>query len=242
MGRAVAEAALSQGLTVAAGVDVATAALPFPLYPDFASLPAPGPDTVVVDFSHPGTLEGLLTWARAHRVPAVLATTGYSEAQKALIAESAKELPLFASGNFSLGIALLRRLAREAAQVLGEDFDVEIVEAHHRRKVDAPSGTALMLYDAVSSAYSEGREAVYSRADRRQPRPRNEIGIHSVRGGTVTGEHEVCFLGPQERLTLSHSAENRSLFATGALKAASFLLCRAPGLYDMDDLVSTALR
>ena len=121
--------------------------------------------------------------------------------------------------------------------MLGDDFDVEIVEAHHNRKADAPSGTALMLYDAVKDAYDEPREAVYGRHGRDCRRAHCEIGLHALRGGTVTGEHEVCFFGPSERITLRHSAENRSVFAQGALRAAAFLPGKAPGLYTMDDVV-----
>ena len=137
----------------------------------------------------------------------------------------------------SLGIALLRALAKKAAQVLGDGFDVEIVEKHHNRKKDAPSGTALMLYDAVKDAYDAPREAVSGRQGRDCQRQHQEIGLHALRGGTVTGEHEVCFFGPSERIVLSHSAENRSLFATGALKAAAFLVGKEPGLYNMDDMI-----
>ena len=237
MGRAVTEAAAARGLRVCCGVDAAEGACAFPLYRAFAEVPAPERDTVVVDFSRPEALEGLLTWAEAHGVPVVLATTGYTPEQQERIRLASARIPVFASGNFSLGIALLRSLARQAARVLGEEFDVEIVEAHHRRKVDAPSGTARMLYQAMNSAFESPKEPVTGRAERRMPRPAGEIGIHSVRGGTVTGEHQVMFLGPQERLVLSHTAENRALFATGALKAAEFLIGREPGMYDMEDLV-----
>ena len=241
MGRAVAEAAESSGIAVSCGVDAAEGSCAFPLFHSFEDVPAPRGQTVVVDFSRPEALEGLLTWAEKHRVPVVLATTGYTNEQRLRIRKASARIPVFASGNFSLGIALLRHLARQAALVLGEGFDVEIVEAHHRRKVDAPSGTALMLYDAVNSAYETPRLPVTGRAERRMPRPAAEIGIHSVRGGTVTGEHQVMFLGPQERLTLSHSAESRALFATGALKAAAYLCGKTPGQYDMDGLVAAEL-
>ena len=207
----------------------------FPVWADFAKAPA-GVDCIV-DFSRPASLDGLLAYAVAHRIPAVLATTGYDDGQLAAIDEAARHIPIFRSANMSVGIALLRALSRKAAQVLGDDFDVEIVEAHHSRKADAPSGTALMLYDAVKDAYAEPREAVYGRQGRDCRRAHNEIGLHALRGGTVTGEHEVCFFGPAERITLRHSAESRSVFAKGALRAAAFLPGRAPGLYTMDDVV-----
>ena len=137
----------------------------------------------------------------------------------------------------SLGIALLRALAKKAAGVLGDAFDVEIVEAHHNRKLDAPSGTALMLLDAIKSAYPDEREAVFGRHGRDCKRQHQEIGMHSLRGGTVTGEHEVCFFGTGERIRISHSAENRGVFAAGALRAAAFLMNQQPGMYSMDDVV-----
>ena len=192
---------------------------------------------VIIDFSKPGSLDGLLAYAVKNRVPAVLCTTGYTEEQLRQIDETAKQVALFRSGNMSVGIALVRALIRKAATVLGDGFDVEIVETHHNRKVDAPSGTALMLYDAVKDAYDQPREAVYGRHGRDCKRQHNEIGIHALRGGTVTGEHEVSFFGASERIRISHSAENRSVFAVGALRAAEFLTGKEPGLYSMDDVV-----
>ena len=139
--------------------------------------------------------------------------------------------------NMSLGIALLRALAKKAASVLGKSFDIEIVEAHHNRKADSPSGTALMLLDAVKQGCESPREAVFGRHGRDCKRQKQEIGVHALRGGTVTGEHEVCFFGNSERVKISHSAENRSVFAAGALQAAMFLVGKEPGLYNMDDVV-----
>ena len=234
MGREVAAQAGPAGIEIAGGVDVAGVQADFPVWADFTQ--APEVDCIV-DFSRPASLDGLLAYAVQNRIPAVLATTGYDEVQLAAIDEAAKVIPIFRSANMSVGIALLRALSRKAAQVLGDDFDVEIVEAHHNRKADAPSGTALMLYDAVKDAYNAPREAVYGRHGRECRRAHNEIGLHALRGGTVTGEHEVCFFGPSERITLRHSAENRSVFAQGALRAAAFLPGKAPGLYTMDDVV-----
>ena len=234
MGREVAIQAGAAGIEVAGGVDVASVQADFPVWADFTQVPVVD---CIVDFSRPASLDGLLAYAMQNRIPAVLATTGYDEAQLAAIDEAAKVIPIFRSANMSVGIALLRALSRKAAQVLGDDFDVEIVEAHHSRKADAPSGTALMLYDAVKDAYDEPREAVYGRHGRDCRRAHSEIGLHALRGGTVTGEHEVCFFGPSERITLRHSAENRSVFAQGALRAAAFLPGKAPGLYTMDDVV-----
>lgn len=234
MGREVADQAKAAGIEVAGGVDVAGVQADFPVWTDFTQAPVVD---CIVDFSRPASLDGLLTYAMQNCIPAVLATTGYDEAQLAAIDEAAKVIPIFRSANMSVGIALLRALSRKAAQVLGDDFDVEIVEAHHNRKADAPSGTALMLYDAVKDAYDQPREAVYGRHGRDCKRQHNEIGIHALRGGTVTGEHEVSFFGASERIRISHSAENRSVFAVGALRAAEFLTGKKPGLYSMDDVV-----
>ena len=234
MGREVARQCQAQGVEIAAGVDVAEGSADFPLVKTFDQAPVAD---VIIDFSKPGSLEGLLAYAVKNRVPAVLCTTGYTEEQLRQIDEAAKQVALFRSGNMSVGIALVRALIRKAATVLGDGFDVEIVETHHNRKVDAPSGTALMLYDAVKDAYDQPREAVYGRHGRDCKRQHNEIGIHALRGGTVTGEHEVSFFGASERIKISHSAENRSVFAVGALRAAEFLVGQTPGLYSMDDVV-----
>ena len=235
MGRAVAEQAAASRVEIVGGVDVQGGQADFPVYASFDECPAQG--DAIIDFSRPEGLTALLRYATANRLPVVLATTGYTPEQLQAIDEAARVIPVFRSANMSIGVALLRQLCRKAAQVLGEDFDVEIVEAHHNRKVDAPSGTALMLYDAVKDAYAQPREAVYGRGGRDCKRRHTEIGIHALRGGTVTGEHEVCFLGQSERVTIRHSAENRSIFAAGALRAAAFLVGKGPGLYTMDDLI-----
>lgn len=233
MGREVARQAKAENVEILCGVDTAAGETEFPLLTDFVK--APKAD-VVIDFSAPSALEGLLAYCTQHQVPAVLCATGYDDAQLAAVDEASRQVALFRSGNMSLGVALLRALARKAAAVLGDSFDIEIVETHHNRKKDAPSGTALMLLDAVK----EGREnlyPVYGRQGRDCLRQPGEIGVHALRGGTVTGEHEVCFFGPSERIRLSHSAENRSVFAAGALRAAAFMVDKQPGLYSMDDLV-----
>lgn len=234
MGREVAAQAKANDIEVVCGVDVVPGTAEYPLYTNFEQCP---PVDVIIDFStwKPGA--DLLTYAVKHRIPAVIATTGLSEEQLAAIDEAAKVIPIFRSGNMSLGIALLRALAKKAASVLGESFDIEIVEAHHNRKADAPSGTALMLLDAVKDGCESSREAVFGRHGRDCKRQKQEIGVHALRGGTVTGEHEVMFLGTSERVKISHSAENRSVFAAGALRAAEFLVGQQPGLYSMDDVV-----
>lgn len=195
---------------------------------------------VVIDFSSPAALPGLLRFAKARRVPLVLATTGYDQAQLAAIDECAKLVPIFRSGNMSLGINLLSELVKRAASVLGDGYDVEIVERHHHRKVDAPSGTALMLADAVAEGLPYQPEYTYDRHAVRKPRDPKEIGISSIRGGTIVGDHDVIFAGRDEVIELRHSAQSREVFASGAVRAGKFLAgIKVPGLYSMADLVAS---
>ncbi len=236
MGRQVAALAEDEQAEIIAGVDVrAESYASFPVYPSFSLVQEDA--QVIVDFSRPEGLSALLSYARAHRLPVVLAATGYNEEDAAAIAQAAKEIPIFRSANLSLGVYVLKTLARQAARLL-PDFDIEIIEKHHNQKIDAPSGTALMLYDAVSQP---GALPVFGRNGRTQKREKNEIGIHAIRGGTVPGEHEVGFYGPSEVVTVSHSAQDRSIFARGALRAARFVASQQPGEYSMDDLAKDML-
>ena len=208
----------------------------FPVYSSPAGYT--GEADAVIDFSNPANLTALLDYCVDRQIPAVLCTTGYSDAQLAEIDEASKKVPLFKSGNMSLGINLMMRLVRKASAVLGGSFNVEILEKHHSRKLDAPSGTALMLADAAAEGLPYRPEYVYERHSVRQPRRREEIGISSVRGGTIVGEHEVIFAGPDEVFTLEHRALSRDVFASGAVAAARYIATvKQPGLYDMDDLL-----
>ena len=222
---------------VAAGFDIRTDEQR--AFPVFAS---PAECTVkadaIIDYSHPSALDGLLDYALDSKTPLVIATTGYSEEQIAKIRKAAEEIPVFFSFNMSLGINLLAELAKKAAAFLGDQFDIEIVEKHHNRKIDAPSGTALMLADAINETLDNRNQYVYDRHSVRRKREKNEIGIHSVRGGTIVGEHEVIFAGHDEVITLSHSANSREIFAVGSVNAAVFLGgVTEPGLYNMSDLL-----
>ncbi len=193
---------------------------------------------VIVDFSNPALLDSMLKYAVAHKLPIVICTTGFSEEQKNQIIEASKTIPIFYSGNMSLGINLIIELAKKAASVFGSDFDIEIIEQHHNQKLDAPSGTALMIADAVKTVRTDS-EYVYDRHAYRKKREHKEIGIHSVRGGNIVGEHEVIFAGQDEILKISHSARSKAVFAVGALNAAVYLKGKAPGMYDMSDLLSS---
>lgn len=223
---------------VVAGFDILSGEeFPFPVYANPALCEVEA--DAVIDFSHPAALTPLLGFCTRNHVPAVLATTGYSEAQLQEIDQAAKQVPLFRTSNLSLGINVLVELTKKAAMLLGPEYDVEIVERHHHRKLDAPSGTALMLADAAASAFPEGSQFVYSRHEVRKPRDPKEIGISSVRGGTIVGDHTVILAGRDEVIELSHHAQSREIFAAGAVKSAKFLAgVTEPGLYDMSDLMA----
>ncbi|MBE6807304.1 MAG: 4-hydroxy-tetrahydrodipicolinate reductase [Ruminococcaceae bacterium] len=234
MGRAVTELAPTREAEVVAGVDIAAAEAAYPIATEWAGLPAAD---AVIDFSNPAGLAAELRYVTAHNLPLVLCTTGLSADQLTAVHEAAKVVPVFMSSNMSLGVAVLSALTKKAAAILGDTFDIEIVEMHHNQKLDAPSGTALMLADAAKAGLSYEPEYTYDRHTRRQKREKKEIGIAALRGGTVVGEHSVYFAGEQEVLTLSHSAGSRSVFAAGALTAARFLQGKPAGLYSMEDIL-----
>jgi 4-hydroxy-tetrahydrodipicolinate reductase len=208
----------------------------FPIYLD--PMEFGGAADVLVDFSSPDALDPLLRWASERRRPLVLCATGYSREQLDKIRALSAAAPVFRSGNMSLGINLVAELIARAAAALGAGFDVEIVERHHRRKLDAPSGTAIMLADAVNGARSRPAPLVFDRSVRRASRS-DEIGVSAIRGGTIVGEHEVIFAGADEVIEIKHTAYSRDIFASGACRAAKFMAAvKAPGLYDMSDVIS----
>ena len=234
MGAAVAAAAEAAGDRIVAGVDINPAATsPYPVFtsPDEFV----GKADVIVDFSHHSALGALLAYATKTGTPLVVCTTGHTEEELAAIKAASEKVAVFFSRNMSLGSNLLISLCRRAAATLGDDFDIEIIEKHHNRKLDAPSGTALMIADAISE--EKEHLYVYDRHAERRARARGEIGLHAVRGGTIVGEHEVMFCGKDESITLSHSAASREVFATGALRAAHFMVGKPAGLYNMDHVV-----
>mgnify|MGYP002548222521 CR=1 FL=1 len=219
---------------IVCGVDKAGAGTDYPVFPSFEDIDVEA--DVIIDFSHPSLLDGLLKYAKATKTPAVIATTGLSDGQIAEIKEASKEIAVFFSFNMSLGINLLLELCKKAASVL-EGFDIEIIEKHHNLKIDAPSGTAIMLAEGINSTLNNKMIYEYDRHARRKRREPNEIGIHAVRGGTIVGEHEVMFCGRDEIITLSHSARSKEVFAAGAVSAAQFIAGRKDGLYSMKELV-----
>ncbi len=196
---------------------------------------------VIIDFSFHTATDGLLNYAIKNNLPIVIATTGHTEEETLNIKKAAESIPVFYSRNMSLGINLLIALAKRACQSLGTSFDIEIIEKHHNQKLDAPSGTALMIADALKDTREIDTEYVYNRQPVKQKRDKKEIGIHAVRGGTIVGEHEVIFAGKDEIISLSHSAASRDVFAEGAIRAAEFLVGKNAGLYDMNDIVNSII-
>lgn len=221
---------------VIAGVDVfSDNSFDFPVYDDFSKVPENA--DAIIDFSNPAVLNGLLAYATAKKVPAVICTTGFSNEQVTQIKNAAEQVAIFYSGNMSLGINLLIELAKKATQVFGSAFDVEIIEKHHNQKLDAPSGTALMIADGISQVMTNEPQYVYDRHSYRKKREKNEIGIHAVRGGTIVGEHQVIFAGHDEVLTITHQAQSKEVFAIGSINAAVYLSKKNPGMYDMSDML-----
>jgi 4-hydroxy-tetrahydrodipicolinate reductase len=228
MGRALAGAIEAAGLRLAGGADAGDDPAPLARAAD-----------ALVDFSAPAGLADHLAAARAAGTPIVIGTTGLSPAHHALIDAAAAEIAVLQTGNTSLGVTLLARLVREAATALGPDWDVEIVAAHHRHKVDAPSGTALLLGQAAAAGRDAtlGELRVDSRAGLVGARAEGTIGFASIRGGSIVGDHRVILAGDGERIELAHLAEDRGIFATGAVRAAAWLVGRAPGRYAMSDVL-----
>ncbi len=227
-----------EGFEVVAGFDKNAVKLSdYPVYAE--PMEFAGEADVIIDFSNASSIEPLLAYAVRRKIPAVICTTGHSLEQLEMIKAASKQVPIFRSGNMSLGINLLTNLLKKVAAVLGENYDVEIVERHHRMKVDAPSGTAIMLADAVNEGLPYDAEYVYERQSVRRQRGDHEIGISAVRGGTIVGEHEVLFCGPDEVIEFKHTAYSREVFANGAVAAAEYMAgVSEPRMYDMNDVLA----
>lgn len=222
---------------IVAGVDLNTAENgKFPIYKAISEVEEKA--DVVIDFSNPVLLDELLAYAENTGTALVIATTGYDDEQKKKIAAASEKSPIFFTYNMSMGINLLANLAKKAVEILGSDFDIEIVEKHHNQKIDAPSGTALMLADAICEVTPNPMKYEYDRHSKREKRTKNEIGMHAVRGGTIVGEHEIIFAGRDEIITLSHSARSKEIFAVGAVNAAVYMKGKGAGIYDMKELIN----
>ncbi len=219
------------------GIDPKGESLFVNTFKSFTELSANEKPDVIIDFSSPAALNDELDYAVNQGVPVVIGSTGFTAEQLEQIKTASSKVAVFRTANFSLGVNLLCKLVKQAAETLGEKFDIEIIEKHHSKKVDAPSGTALMLADSANSAFNCGKPYVNGREGQCGKRG-NEIGLHAVRGGTIVGEHEVMFCGEDEIITLSHSARSKKVFAAGAVKAAKWLAGKPAGMYDMGDLLN----
>lgn len=238
MGKVIArEIALRDDCEVVAGVDIySDGSAEFPVYDDFSKIVENA--DVIIDFSNPAVLDSMLEYATSKNVPSVICTTGFSAEQVEKIKKASEKIAIFYSGNMSLGINLLIELAKKAEMILGSAFDVEIIEKHHNQKLDAPSGTALMIADGISQVMEQEPQYVYDRHSYRKKREKNEIGIHAVRGGTIVGEHQVIFAGHDEVVTLTHQANSKEVFAVGSINAGVYLNGKSAGMYDMSDMLS----
>lgn len=240
MGRVISDiVANKKDMEIVAGFDINTEKhAGFPVYAD--PFEFQGACDVIIDFSNASSTEHLLAYCEQHNTPIVICTTGHSPEQLQNIRTASAKFPIFRSGNMSIGINLMMELLRKSASVLGDNFDVEIIEKHHNQKLDAPSGTARMLADAVADALPYDAEYVYDRHERRAKRPAHEIGISAIRGGTIVGEHSVLFCGRDEIIEIKHTALSREVFAVGAVDAAAFMAnCKQPSIYDMSDVIAS---
>lgn len=227
----------TEGVVMAAGVDrVDEGKNDYPVFTDLKECDVEA--DAIIDFSAAPAVDGLLDYAVERQIPVVVCTTGLTDEQLAKLEEASKKVAILRSANMSLGVNTLLKLLHTAAKVLAQaGFDIDIVEKHHRRKLDAPSGTAIALADAVNEALQNEYEYVYDRSERRMQRPKKEIGISAVRGGTIVGEHEVIFAGQDEVIEFKHTAYSRAIFGKGAVSAALFLAGKPAGLYNMSHVI-----
>ena len=237
MGGFVASAAENDSeISIVAGVDKVNSGEKFPVFSSFSDINVDA--DIIIDFSNVALLDSMLDYALSQNIPLVIATTGYTEEQTGKIKKASEKIPIFFTFNMSVGVNLIAALAKKAASILGDGFDIEIIEQHHNQKINAPSGTAIMLANAVNSVFGDSLNYEYDRHSVRRKRPKNEIGIHSVRGGTIVGKHDVIFAGHDEVITISHEAQSKEVFAVGAVRAAKFLYGKKAGLYDMNSMMS----
>lgn len=222
---------------IVAGIDIAANRNnKYPVYQSFTQCNVKA--DVIIDFSAPIKVSEMLDYAIAQGIGIVLCTTGFSKEDQQLIDEASQYIPILRSANMSMGVNLIMKLVQEAAKLLADaGFDIEIVERHHNKKVDAPSGTALALADSINEALNNEYGYKYDRSTERLPREKKEIGISAVRGGTIVGEHEVIFAGTDEVIEIKHTAYSKAIFAKGAVQAAKFLPGRPAGMYQMNDLM-----
>ncbi|TCO71464.1 4-hydroxy-tetrahydrodipicolinate reductase [Marinisporobacter balticus] len=208
---------------------------PFPVYKNACDCMESS--DVVIDFSHHSTLDAILKYCVDTKTPLVTATTGLSDKDSESLMDASKIIPIFQTGNMSLGVNVITDLAKKAAQVLGDPFDIEIIEKHHNQKVDSPSGTAYLIANGINEGLENKKDFVYGRYGRAEKRKTTDIGIHAIRGGTIVGEHTVIFAGPDEIIEIKHTAISKDIFALGAIEASKFLLKQTNGFYNMNDML-----
>src|SRR6056297_772331 len=237
MGKVVNEIAKKDNnFSVVAGVDNSLKKAEFPIYKDIIDVKED--IDVVIDFSSTLSLPGIIEYGKKNKIPLVLATTGYNDDELEMIEEASQFIPIFKTANMSYGVNIFAKILKEITPLLEEDYDIEIIEKHHNKKIDSPSGTANMLKDIISSKLENKQEYVYGRVGNNTKRKKNEIGIHAVGGGTISGEHIVLFGGEEEVLEIKHTAHSKRLFAKGALKASSYIVIKEKGIYNMDNLIN----
>lgn len=224
-------------MNVIAGIDknMSDDPVPFKLY--MSPLDCETKSDVVIDFSHHDAVEDLLSYCVKAKVPVVIATTALGDRELELVWKASEEIPVFHSANMSLGINVLSKMLKTAVPVLEDDFNVEIIEKHHNKKIDSPSGTALLLADSINEAAAAKKEYIFGRHSKNDQCKITEMGIHSIRGGSIPGEHTVIFAGPDEVIEITHTVYSKEIFARGALKAAKFIVNKANGLYSMEDML-----
>lgn len=210
--------------------------LPYPVYLDLAEVEQPSQIDVIIDFSNPASLNTLLDFGVANKLPLVIASTGYTAEQEAAIRAASEKIAILHAKNMSLGVNVMEIMVEQLASML-KNFDIEIIEKHHRYKVDSPSGTAKMLFDAANQGRSNSMIELDGRAGIYEGRAKNEIGISAIRGGTIVGEHSVIFAGEDEIIEIKHTANSRKVFANGAIQAAEFVAEQPAGFYNMDDVL-----
>ncbi|MCT8977308.1 4-hydroxy-tetrahydrodipicolinate reductase [Clostridium sp. CX1] len=221
-------------LSIVAGIDKNTDGSSYPVFSSIGECTVDA--DVILDFSRPDALDSLLKYAKEKNVGVVLCTTGFTDEQLSQITEASKEIPVFRSANMSIGINVVNKVLRSISALLYNNFDIEIIEKHHNQKVDAPSGTALLLANTIKDSIPEETQFTYGREGIAK-REHKEIGIHAIRGGSIVGDHDVIFAGQGEVIEISHKAISREVFAVGALKACEFMYGKGKGFYSMDDVV-----
>lgn len=239
MGRAISSIAKSlPDVTIVAGIDKYKDSS-FSDYPVFDAVTECEVEAdVLLDFSRPDSLEGLMEYSKSKNLPIVICTTGFSKEQLNYIEESSKIIPVFHSANMSIGVNVVNSVLKQISAFLYDNYDIEIIEKHHNQKVDSPSGTALLLANTIKQAIPQETEFIYGREGIAK-REHKEIGIHAVRGGSIVGEHEVIFAGQGEIIEIKHTALSREVFAVGSLKACQYMTNRSAGLYDMNHVVNS---